>query len=73
MASDLKSDLVMTPFQRRPTVHLMGNPAVSFLYKNELLFPFVCREEVFVSGGGCAVRMVRPFTMLATEEPDSAG
>ena len=28
MASDLKSDLVMTAFQRRPTVHLMGNPAV---------------------------------------------
>ena len=29
MASDLKSDLVMTSFQRRPTVHLMGNPAVN--------------------------------------------
>ena len=28
MASDLKSDLVMTAIQRRPTVHLMGNPAV---------------------------------------------
>ena len=28
MASDLKSDLVMTAFQRRPTVYLMGNPAV---------------------------------------------
>ena len=28
MASDLKFDLVMTAFQRRPTVHLMGNPAV---------------------------------------------
>ena len=29
MVSDLKSDLVMTTFQRRPNVHLMGNPAVS--------------------------------------------
>ena len=28
MASDLKSDLVMTSSQRRPNVHLMGNPAV---------------------------------------------
>ena len=28
MASDLKSDLVMMVFQSRPTVHLMGNPAV---------------------------------------------
>ena len=28
MASDLKSGLVMTAFQSRPTVHLMGNPAV---------------------------------------------
>ena len=28
MASDLKPDLVMTAFQSRPTVHLMGNPAV---------------------------------------------
>ena len=28
MASDLKSDLVMTAFQSCPTVHLMGNPAV---------------------------------------------
>ena len=28
MASDLKSDLVMTAFQRCLTVHLMGNPAV---------------------------------------------
>ena len=28
MASDLKSDLVMTAFQSGPTVHLMGNPAV---------------------------------------------
>ena len=29
MASDLKSNLVMTAFQSRPTVHLMGNPAVT--------------------------------------------
>ena len=28
MASDLKSDLDLTAFQSRPTVHLMGNPAV---------------------------------------------
>ena len=28
MASDLISDLVMTAFERRPAVHLMGNPAV---------------------------------------------
>ena len=28
MASDLKSYLVMTAFQSRPTVHLMDNPAV---------------------------------------------
>ena len=29
MASDLKSDLVLTAFQSRPTVSLMGNPAVA--------------------------------------------
>ena len=28
MVSDLKSDLVMTSSQRRPNVHLIGNPAV---------------------------------------------
>ena len=28
MASDLKSDLAMMAFQRRPHVKLMGNPAV---------------------------------------------
>ena len=28
MASDLKSDLVMTAFQRGPNLKLMGNPAV---------------------------------------------
>ena len=28
MVSDLKSDLVLTTSQRRPDVHLMGNPAV---------------------------------------------
>ena len=32
MASDLKFDLVMTAFQRRPHVKLMGNPAVAFIY-----------------------------------------
>ena len=31
MASDLKSDLVMTTFKSRPTVHLMGNPSVTQL------------------------------------------
>ena len=28
MVSDLKSGVVMTSSQRRPNVHLMGNPAV---------------------------------------------
>ena len=28
MVSDLKSDLVMTSSQRRPNIHLKGNPAV---------------------------------------------
>ena len=32
MISDLKSDLVMTTSQRRPNVHLMGNPAVCHLH-----------------------------------------
>ena len=38
MASDLKSDLVMTAFQSRSTVHLMGNPAVGIWVKVGLFF-----------------------------------
>ena len=50
MASDLKSDLVMTVFQRRPTVHLMGNPTVVRFSSRSLRFlccgptkKFTCR------------------------------
>ena len=31
MVSDLKADLVMMAFQRRPTVYLMDNPAVGYV------------------------------------------
>ena len=45
MASDLKSDLVMTVFQRRPTVHLMDNPAVALTWIKLLMQHHVLHVE----------------------------
>ena len=50
MASDLKSDLVMMAFQRRPTVHLMGNPAV-VLPNSEADLGVSCLHNVVVERG----------------------
>ena len=47
MASDLKSDLVMTAFQRHPTVHLMGNPVVSCFCFFEAKFESNEQQEPF--------------------------
>ena len=53
MVSDLKLDLVMTPCQRRPDVHLMGNPAVEAYvpHQCELKLPnkvFKCAQRAFL-------------------------
>ena len=50
MASDLKSGLVMTAFQRCPNLYLMGNPAVG---KNDMfaivlrLFQIYVRNKMY--------------------------
>ena len=65
MASDLKSDLVMTAFQRRPTAHLMGNPAVWFRVHLVTLW-----EYMFPTGVGGLSLLLRLHLVAACCPPD---